>query len=189
MRDPVTVTQRDEVIDLDARPAATPAPPKLMSLKVPMPGVVVLVIAGLLAGIGAGYLWAGVQQRGRDAAEVTLFMSVAGLDSASGDGTGVTIRGNVAVVNGGPRPVVVHAVTGPPAGVLLNGSQGIGPGETGWFMATAYVSCARDAMIKPLPAEVGVITADGGNRRAGLKLELIGSRWYEVVATSCEHRG
>jgi hypothetical protein len=36
---------------------------------------------------------------------------------------------------------------------------------------------------------VGVITADGGNRRAGLKLELIGSRWYEVVATSCEHRG
>ncbi|MGI5238647.1 hypothetical protein [Dactylosporangium sp. CA-139066] len=192
MRDAVGRSLPDGVIDLDvecglaARSATGPWRRwrRLATAKVPVFGVVTLVVLGALAGAAGGWQWTVAQQRSRDASVVSLFAAVAELESGGGWQTSVTIEGTVAVVNGGPLPVDVSVVADS-EDFRVKGQRRIAPGATDWFPVTATVWCSDDAAVRPVPVALHVVTADGVGRVVTVQLQLSGSPWAEFVMQSC----
>ncbi|WP_432988807.1 hypothetical protein [Dactylosporangium sp. CA-233914] len=181
----------DGVIDLDVPDRRSVAPlsrrwRRAASMKVPALGVAVLMLFGVAAGAVAGQRWEAARERGRQAAEASLFLAVAGLNSGGGQDGLVIIEGSVAVTNGGPMPVEVAGAENA-AVVMVRGQLTLAPAATGWFAASASITCPQDAAdaARPLPVGLSVVTADGVRRAVTVQLQLSGSRWYELVAQSC----
>ncbi|GGM16771.1 hypothetical protein GCM10007977_017540 [Dactylosporangium sucinum] len=145
-----------------------------------------MVFGGLVGGV-AGQSWEAAQQRRRQASELSLFLAVAGLESVAGAGGRVTIEGSIAVVNGAPRPVEV-AGAGKVADVMVWGQQRIAPAATGRFPVSVAITCSEDAGTRPLPVELSAVTADGVHRTLTMRLDLVGSRWFEYVERVCMPR-
>ncbi|MER7001436.1 hypothetical protein ABT297_00040 [Dactylosporangium sp. NPDC000555] len=192
MRDAVRGAPVDVSIDLgmiDDGPAESTAVPwrrlrRLMSVRVPVPAVVALVLVGVVAGALATYQWMAVQQRSREASEVSLVLAAAGIESVGGEPGRITIEGAVTAVNGGPMPVEVSGAADA-AAVMVKGQRRIAPAATGWFAVTATVPCSDGAGVRPLPVDLSVVTADGARRAVTVQLPLMGSQWYELVVRVC----
>ncbi|GAA2374624.1 hypothetical protein GCM10010170_077840 [Dactylosporangium salmoneum] len=149
--------------------------------------VVALVLFSVLVGAVVGQRWEAGQERSRQAAEASLFLAVAGLDSVTGSDGRVTIEGSIAVTNGSPMPVEVTGAD-KAADVMVRGQQRIAPAATGWFPVSATVTCVDGATAMPVPVGLSVATADGARRTVTLELQLNGSRWYEFVVQGCAPR-
>ena len=106
------------------------------------------------------------------------------MESASGGGGRVVIDGTVAIVNGGPRAVEFVGAS-KVADVMVWGHQRIAPAGTGWFAVSATITCAEDASTRPLPVELPVVTEDGVRRTVTVQLQLMGSRWHDLVVQAC----
>lgn len=183
----------DSVIDLDeaagergSEPTVAPSGlSRLAAVRVSFFRVVALVLAGALTGAAAMLVWVDARQRDQLASEVSLFVFVAGFESAGGvGGRLVTIQGSLAVVNGGATPVEVSG-TGTDKAFMLEGRQEIGPDETGWFSVRAEVSCSSGFANSPLPVEFSVLTVDQRRTTVTVDLHVVGSRWYEVLLDAC----
>jgi hypothetical protein len=110
---------------------------------------VVLVLFGALAGAAVGGAGAASEQRRRDAARVSLFVTVADLSSAEVSNGRVSIEGGVAVANGGPVPV---EVSGPQDGdFLVWGKQLVAAAAAARFAVSVRVECADGVEKLPLP--------------------------------------
>ncbi|MFF5229810.1 hypothetical protein [Dactylosporangium sp. NPDC000521] len=173
------------VIDLDRPEERTTGPSAVARWRRRVPAkALALVLLGVLAGAVAGQRWEAARQEGRRAAEVSLFVTVAGMESGAGDGGRLTIEGTVAVLNGGPRPVQV-AGAGVVADVMVWGEHRIEPGAAAWFRVSATITCAEDAASRPLPVGLVAVTEDGVRRSVTTAIQLNGSSWLEVQRRAC----
>ncbi|MEV4132945.1 hypothetical protein AB0J72_12360 [Dactylosporangium sp. NPDC049742] len=182
MGEAVNVINLDEPAERAARPSAVARWRRRVPVK-----AVALVVLGVLVGAVAGQRWEAARQEGRRAAEVSLFVTVAGTESAQGDGTRLTIDGTVTVLNGGPRPV---QVTGADvvADVMVWGDHRIEPGAAGWFRVNATIPCTDDAASRPLRVGLVAVTEDGVRRPVTTALQLNGSSWQDQVRRGCPRR-
>ncbi|MEV6963739.1 hypothetical protein AB0M47_01390 [Hamadaea sp. NPDC051192] len=173
-------------IDLDRarQPVAPGRWARFRSRRLPMGLVVVLVLGGVLAGMAGMGLWAARQWVRTQSALVSVFATVAGINSAYGESGGVVIEGTVAVMNGGPLPVHITGV-GEDAALVLQGSQRIIPHATAWFPVRATVSCVDSTAPVSMTAELVVIPSDGRRHLTAVVLPLTGTAWSDPLARAC----
>ncbi|MEU0556852.1 hypothetical protein [Dactylosporangium sp. NPDC006015] len=176
------------VIDLDEPAERSVRPPVVARWRRRVPvKAVALVVLGVLIGAVAGQRWEAARQEERRAAEVSLFVTVAGTESGQGDRSRLTIGGTVTVLNGGPRPVQV-AGAGVVADVMVWGEHRIEPGAAGWFRVSATITCTDDAASRPLRVGLVAVTEDGVRRPVTTTIQLNGTSWQDQVRRGCPRR-
>ncbi|GAB3950433.1 hypothetical protein GCM10027614_50870 [Micromonospora vulcania] len=94
------------------------------------------------------------------------------------------------MINPGPAPITVVAVTGERAGVLVLGtgkSVLLRPGGTGWVEVKLSLECATAFGTEPVSMRLSVETADRQAREAIYPVALAGSVWHRGAERPCEH--
>ncbi|MEV0271135.1 hypothetical protein AB0H43_20335 [Hamadaea sp. NPDC050747] len=180
------------VIDLDnprdrQRKQEHPQPwSRIRTSRVPIWTVVLLSVSSALAGAAAMDAWAARQQLRSQSTQVSLFVSVAGIGSATQDGEAdhVRIEGTLAIMNGGPLPIEVTNVSDD-ATVVLHTSHRIAAEATTWFPAQVTIPCMDTAAPASMMVALSVLTADHHHRATKVQLQLAGTLWHDVIARGC----
>lgn len=178
-------------LDEDNRQPAVDSPDRLMRRsKMGVRLVAVLLVGAVLGGIGVNELRASQAQRER-VASVSLVALPVSVGGGGSDVKGVLqLDGQLAVINTGPAPITVVAVSGERPGVLVRGtgkSVLIRPGGTGWVEVKLSLECATAFGSEPVSMRLSVETADRQAREATYPVAVAGSVWHRGVERPCEH--
>ncbi|MDI5938197.1 MULTISPECIES: hypothetical protein [unclassified Micromonospora] len=155
----------------------------------------VRLVAALLAGVVLGGVGVGALRDAREARQRDSAVSLVAFP-ASGSGGGSDVAGVLqmdallAVVNAGPAPVTLRAVTGRGPGVVLRDtgqSRLVRPGGVGWIEVKLRLECASAFGSEPLPVRFSVETADRRTREVTYPVAMKGSLWQQGAEVPCEH--
>ncbi|MEU8023467.1 hypothetical protein AB0B88_14745 [Micromonospora haikouensis] len=189
---------RRDVIDLDEggrEPAETASvvPDGHPSGRRRKAQLVAALLAGVvLGGVGVDELRDARNERQRNSA-VSLVAFPAGGGGGASDVAGVLqMDALLAVVNAGPAPITLRAVTGQGPGVVLRDtgqSRLVRPGGVGWIDVKLRLECATAFGSEPLPVRLSVETADRRTREVTYPVAVRDSVWHRGAEVPCEHLG
>ncbi|MEU7613140.1 hypothetical protein [Micromonospora sp. NPDC049204] len=181
------------MIDLDDRdrqPAAYDPDRLMPRSKVVVWLAAVFLVGALLGGVGVNELRASQAERER-AASVSLVALPASAGGGGLDVEGVLrLEGQLAVINTGPAPITVVAVTGQRPGAEVHGTGGsvvLRPGGTGWVEVKLRFECATAFGSEPLSVRLSVEAADRQAREVTYSVALAGSVWHLNAERPCEY--
>lgn len=189
-----------DVIDLDehnnrSAGVGSVAPGRLLaSRKVSVRLVAAFVVGGVLGGFGVSELRDSREERERNASvALVAFPASVGSSEWTLNVPGVVqMTGQLAVVNAGPAPIRVRAVTGQGPGALVSDtgdSRLLRPGGTGWIDVKLRLECSTAFGSEPLSMRFSVETSDGQIREGSYPVVLDGTIWHFEAEPSCAHFG
>ncbi|MFE9184111.1 hypothetical protein ACFYMB_12390 [Micromonospora haikouensis] len=157
----------------------------------------VRLVAALLAGVVLGGVGVNELRDSREQRQRNASVSLVAFP-ASGSGGGSDVAGvlqmdaRLAVVNAGPAPITLRAVTGRGPGVVLRDtgqSRLVRPGGVEWIGVKLRLECATAFGSEPLVVRFSVETADRRTREATYPVAMRDSVWHRGAEVPCEHLG
>jgi hypothetical protein len=182
--------------DLAGRPAtrfaswSRPGPGAGREVRAPLwVCVLVAVIGSLVVGLAVHY-WDASQVRRIQGQTVSVLLNVPAGSSfnGSGDGRTISLKGDVQVVNTGPRAIQVGGVSSSSPGVKVaeNAGQLVVPaGGARALNLDLTVTCGQQSGTEPLRLLLDVQTLTGQRRAYVAALNIAGTQWAEAFTTSC----
>lgn len=112
--------------------------------------------------------------------------------SGGGDATIASYNGALQVINAGPLPVEVEAVSSSSAGLRVNRSADarrtvtVPSGAARQIYVGIGLGCRDWDPEQPIELSVDVITADGNRRRRTSPVSIQDTPWFELLMATCQ---
>ncbi|WP_431977224.1 hypothetical protein [Micromonospora haikouensis] len=153
--------------------------------------LVAALLAGVvLGGVGVDELRDSREQRQRNASVSLVAFPASGSGGGSDVAGVLQMDALLAVINAGPAPITLRAVTGRGPGAVLRDtgqSRLVRPGGVGWIEVKLRLECASAFGGEPLPVRFSVETADRRTREVTYPVAMKGSLWQQGAEVPCEH--
>jgi hypothetical protein len=154
--------------------------------------VLVAVVGSLVIGVGVHY-WDASQVRRLQGLTVSLLLNVpsGGSLSGTGDGKSIALKGDVQVVNTGPRAIRLGRIGSSSPGVTITKDAGglvVPAGAARLVNLSLTVTCGLQSGSEPLRLLLDVRTFSGGRRDSVAALNIAGTSWNDAVSNGCPSR-
>jgi len=184
------------VLDLDSPDPDVGAPLdplRLRDVHLPLWVVALVAIGCVVIAVALTRAWDENRSRREQQAVVNLIVSVPQDVRMSGGGNEpiAGYNGRLQVVNAGPLPVTVEAVSSFSDGIRVNRNGGAGGAVTVPSGAVRQVDigvglvCREWDREQPIELAVDVTTADGNHHRQASSVNIQGTPWLEALVSAC----